>query len=96
MLHFAQKSPQFATKNHLPEDRVCNFGSETAAWAINEIVKKQDIMAARERIKNNVEVGLTMKEKLQKSKKITAGILTASGKYRLNRYVHSEIKDRKR
>ena len=53
-------------------------------------------MAAHERIKKNVEVGLTMKEKLQKAKKITTGILTASGKHRLNRDVHSEIKDRKR
>ena len=37
-----------------------------------------------------------MKEKIQKAKKITAGILTANGKHRLNKDVHSEIKDRKR
>ena len=37
-----------------------------------------------------------MKEKLQKSKKITAGILTANVKHHLNKDVHSQIKDRKR
>ena len=53
-------------------------------------------MAARERIKNNVEVGLTLKERLQKCKKVTAGVIVGMGKHRLDKDIHSEIQSRKR
>ena len=89
-------NPQFSTKKHQPEEQLCNFSSGTAAWALEEIVKKDDIMAARERIKNNVEVGLTLKERLEKCKKVTAGVLVGMGRHRLDTDVHSEIHSRKR
>ena len=53
-------------------------------------------MAARERIKNNVEVGLTLKERLEKCKKVTARVIVGMGKHRLDKDIQSEIQSRKR
>ena len=72
--------PKFASKQHVPEDRVVNFGGGTSAWALKKIVR-EDLIAAREKIKQKYEAGLSMKQKLEKAKKIMAGILTGKGSH---------------
>ena len=53
-------------------------------------------MAARERIRNNYEQGLTISETLKKTKKVTSGIISGFGKHRVGIDVRKDIYHQKR
>ena len=69
-------------KKGMKEEKL-NFTSGTALKCLDSIVQHNDIMVARERIKENQDEGKLLKEKLKGAKRITSGIVIKSGKHRL-------------
>ena len=64
-----------------------NFSHGTAAFCIDAIVSHNDLQIARERIKNEHQKGKTIREKLEAAKRVTSGIVFASGTSRLGKTV---------
>ena len=62
---------------------------------LDTIVKDHDLNAARARIKNIRTQGRSLKSKLRKSKKITAGRLFKSGSFRIGQTIFDIRKERK-
>jgi len=65
-----------------------NFSSGQAAFCLTNIVQQKDLFKARENIKKEKDCGKTVREKLEESKRITAGILFKSGSSRLGKTVY--------
>ena len=62
-----------------------NFTFDIAAWFLDNMFKDQNLNTARVRIKKNREECKSLKEKLIKSKKITAGCLFKAGSCRIGK-----------
>ena len=56
-----------------------NFNTGTTSFVLDAIVRHEDLQKARERIKKEQDDGKSVSEKLQKSSKITAGIMWKCG-----------------
>ena len=73
--------------NQQSEHDRLNFSHGTAAFCIDAIVSHNDLQLARERIKNEHQKGKTIREKLDAAKRVTSGIVFASGTSRLGKTV---------
>ena len=70
-----------------------NFNHGTAAFCIDAIVSHGDLQKARERIKSDHLRGKSIKEKLEAAKRVTSGIVFASGTSRLGKTVFDVCKE---
>ena len=67
--------PKYAIVPYEEQTQIVNFSQGAAAFCLDKLVTQNDLMAARERIRDNRDEGLSMKQKLEKMKQITAGQL---------------------
>ena len=70
-----------------PNKQVVNLGKETAAWCLDNIVMNKDLLSARKRIRSWQQESKLLKEKIQESKRITAGHLFKAGSYRIGKTI---------
>ena len=67
--------PKYAIHPVDEERRIVNFSHGIGASTLDKIVRHDDMQAARERIREGRDEGLSLKERLSKMKQITAGQL---------------------
>ena len=100
IIDFANYTPSFNPRYFTvpptdPAATIPNFKSSVATWCIDTIVKDHDLNAARARIKNIRTQGRSLKSKLRKSKKITAGRLFKSESCRIGQTIFDILKESK-
>ena len=97
MVQASDRSEPSIDPSHLPTQSTgtANFSSGIASWCLDMIVQDHDINAARGRIKQNMETGKSLKDKLNESKKITAGRLFKAGSCRIGQTIFDIHKERR-
>ena len=70
-----------------------NFSYGTAQKCLEAIVKDSDLQMARERIKENLSTGKTIKEQLKEAKRLTSGIVFKCNTTRLGQTVFDACKE---
>ena len=70
-----------------------NFSKGTAAWCFDAIVRHGDLQAARELIKNDINNGVALKDKMRADKRLMAGGLFKMGTVRLGQTVLEGLKE---
>ena len=70
------------TSNHAIPAK-SNISGGMAAWCMDAIVRNEDLMASRERIKHDGDVGRTISEKLAQIKRMTAASMFLHRKTRI-------------
>ena len=71
-----------------------NFEYGNAAHCLDSIVQHDQLHKARQRIKKEQENGKSLLEKINVSKRVTAGILVKAGSHRLGQTVFQVVKER--
>ena len=75
------------TINNPPQPPSLNFSYGTARNCLDALVKDSDLQKARERIKENLNKGITIKHQLKEAKRITSGIVFKCNTTRLGQTV---------
>ena len=75
------------TINNAPQPPSLNFSYGTARNCLDALVKDSDLQKARERIKENLNKGITIKQQLKEAKIITSGIVFKCNTTRLGQTV---------
>ena len=72
---FSINSQSLTTINNNVCTPALNFSSGTSQACLDAIIKDSDLQKARERIKENLNNGKSIKEQLREAKRITSGIV---------------------
>ena len=78
------------TSNHAIPAK-SNISGGMAAWCMDAIVKNEDLMASREYIKHDGDVGCTVSEKLAQIKRMTAASIFLNGENRLGKGILENV-----
>ena len=77
--------------NNLPND--LNFSSGMSGFCLQSILSQEMLQNARSRINENIDKGKILKDHIQKSKSLSAGIIFKAGELRLGKTVFDIHKD---
>ena len=95
MIKVKENMPTFDTKFLKKEKQMpkLNFTTGDSAFCIDSLIHHKELLKARDRIKKEQQHGLTLKDRLKTSKRITAGILVKARSHRIGKTVFDIVKE---
>ena len=84
---------KYVQQEFSPQQVEVNMVGGTAAWCLKTLVRQDDLMTARERIKADRGQGTTYEEELRAMKRITGGKLFKVGQVRIGKTIFQIHKD---